>query len=489
MIDANPVTRSNRLSLLIGMIAVITGVLAGFLVLTLGTPYTLIFAFAALFFAGAALVRIELGLMALVFLIYTNTFGVASYRTDLPLGLLMGAFVLGIVVLRSIFSGDRPFEWIRPMLFLSLYGFVAVVSLTYSKDLPATQKAIFVCMQSILFAFLVVLTLQNAKFLRNVIWTLLLAGLFMASISVYQYLTGSFGQTFGGFALAEIRHIAGSELGYRIAGPIGDANFYGQILIVLIPLALERTWREKNFLLRILAGTILLITTLAIVFTFSRGTFLALCVTSAFLLLAFKPSLKHIALAMILVFTLLPFVPQSYYERMSTIKELLPGNRGIHADSAFRGRASEWSAAWLMFTDHPLFGVGFGNYKNQYQRYSQQVGLDPRLSERSAHSLYLQIAAETGIFGLLVFGFVLFKALRGLKLAKSRFEEAGKLDAANLTSAFTVSLLGYLVAGIFLHTAYPNILWLLLGIAFALPGAARNEVFVKTTQNQPGLAA
>ena len=69
-------------------------------------------------------------------------------------------------------------------------------------------------------------------------------------------------------------------------------------------------------------------------------------------------------------------------------------------DVSIRGRASEALAAVAMFRDEPLGGVGYGAYDRNYVEYSTPVGLDPRREERAAHSLYLEIAAELGLVGV-----------------------------------------------------------------------------------------
>ena len=60
-----------------------------------------------------------------------------------------------------------------------------------------------------------------------------------------------------------------------------------------------------------------------------------------------------------------------------------------------------------MFADHPILGVGLGNYPLLYQQYSQRLGIDLRSEIRQAHNLYLEVAAETGLLGLLSFGLLL----------------------------------------------------------------------------------
>jgi O-antigen ligase len=61
-----------------------------------------------------------------------------------------------------------------------------------------------------------------------------------------------------------------------------------------------------------------------------------------------------------------------------------------------------WSAATHLIQEHPLLGVGLGNYS---------TAIKPTASYRDpiyAHNLFLDIAAETGILNALVFLILLF---------------------------------------------------------------------------------
>jgi putative inorganic carbon (HCO3(-)) transporter len=62
-------------------------------------------------------------------------------------------------------------------------------------------------------------------------------------------------------------------------------------------------------------------------------------------------------------------------------------------------RLAAWAAARMMFLDHPVLGVGYGNYRSLYNDYIPVA----RLDELDAHNLYLQFLAETGIIGFLIF--------------------------------------------------------------------------------------
>jgi len=63
-------------------------------------------------------------------------------------------------------------------------------------------------------------------------------------------------------------------------------------------------------------------------------------------------------------------------------------------------RGDYWRAAWRMFTDNPLFGVGLGNYGDYFNRYRDSLQVSrrgPELSSDVAHSLPLDFLAMGGI--------------------------------------------------------------------------------------------
>ncbi|PON15585.1 hypothetical protein C2W62_22995 [Candidatus Entotheonella serta] len=115
-----------------------------------------------------------------------------------------------------------------------------------------------------------------------------------------------------------------------------------------------------------------------------------------------------------------------------------------------------------------IFGVGLNNYPVHYRRYAQRIGLDLRHEDRSAHNLYLQIAAETGLLGLSSFGLLLWVMFRGLRQTYLLFSQAGKTHEAEMVMSFFIAVVGYLIAAVFLHSAYPRYFWFLFGIALAI---------------------
>jgi O-antigen ligase len=98
----------------------------------------------------------------------------------------------------------------------------------------------------------------------------------------------------------------------------------------------------------------------------------------------------------------LSILPAGYLARLGALGQVGEIQAGV--DPSIRGRTAELTAAWEMFADHPLVGVGYGNYIVLYPEYARESGIDLRSTERNAHNLFLATAAETGIAGLIALG-------------------------------------------------------------------------------------
>ena len=121
-----------------------------------------------------------------------------------------------------------------------------------------------------------------------------------------------------------------------------------------------------------------------------------------------------------------------------------------------------------MIADHPLIGVGIGNYQVLYQQYSRPLGIDPRTTPRLAHNLYLETAAETGLAGLTPFVLFLTVVFAALRDAYRRMRPG----EAPLAYTCGAAILAYMISALFLShyiaTSLP--FWVLCAIALALPG-------------------
>ena len=134
-----------------------------------------------------------------------------------------------------------------------------------------------------------------------------------------------------------------------------------------------------------------------------------------------------------------------------------------------RSRLTEMLAAWTVFVDHPILGVGPGQYAPVYSEdYMNNPDIAFKMIDRPrrAHNLYFELAAETGIFGIAFFlglvGLIEVRLWRAWRRWKGVRE-----DLSSLAAGFFLAVLGYLISALFLHLSYQRYYWLLLGLAAA----------------------
>ena len=317
----------------------------------------------------------------------------------------------------------------------------------------------------------------------------MIAGSLLGGMSLYQEATGDYQQHFGGLAqrknVEEWRGDPNLQQGTvlkkrtevrssnRATGPIGDANRYAQNMLMLLPLAIFMLWRIRfprwaKVTTAVAVGLIFS----GILLTYSRGAFVSILIL-AFILTALKYiKIRQALSGLLIILVLIAIVSPGYFVRMQTIfgvEGLVSETTEHKPDAVTRGRLTEMMAAGKAFLDHPLLGVGPHNYLNFY---SIKYMNDPTIAlrqlnyNRRAHSLYPELAAETGIFGFTAFMGIIFLMLYRLVNVR-RLWSTSRPELAHLATAFIFSILGYLSTAIFLHLSYQRYFWLFLALAGA----------------------
>jgi putative inorganic carbon (hco3(-)) transporter len=421
----------------------------------------------------------ELGLMTLIFVTVTQLSNVLIKFHGMPsIAQPLAAILLVVVLIRIFIFGERSEGWTKAAYRFALYGFIIFLCVLAAKSFQPANREFMDYIKDILVAMILVFLIQSPARFKHAIWAIIFAGIFIGSISALQHLTNTYSNNYWGFG-GWVTEIAGQTTNNRVTGPFANPNAYSQVLAVIVILALDRFWNERSLVFRLLAGWALVACILSILFSYSRGGLLTLIFSLTLLLIERRPNVFPLVLTAALGIFLLRFLPPAYTERISTLTQFLPSQNSELSDQSFRGRLSENMASWMMFRDNPILGVGIKNFPDQYQKYSRQLGLDPRSQARSPASLYGEIIAEQGLLGSFAFCFLIWAVHRGLRQAKYYFIEAHLVDHARLASALWVGLAGYLFAAITKNSAYSNVFWLLIGLGMA---AANIAVHYKQTQ-------
>jgi O-antigen ligase len=259
----------------------------------------------------------------------------------------------------------------------------------------------------------------------------------------------------------------------RLQGAGSDPNFLAASLVAAVVLAAGLAASSDRPLVRAaLFGAIPLLVA-GLVASQSRGGGIAAVLTVLVAFVVFKRRRIHVAAFTLLVvgaaimwFSTTP----GAWERVTTF------------DAGGSGRSTLWTGGWRMAKDYPLAGVGLNNFRNVAPDYAREPGAleDVHIlaeQPRYVHNLYLQLLAENGIIGLLLYlGFVL-GCLRAASLAARRFEAARRTSLETLARAVLVAGISMLIAAFFLSGGVDGRMWVLfalgpalLGIASRLPG-------------------
>ena len=246
----------------------------------------------------------------------------------------------------------------------------------------------------------------------------------------------------------------------KVWGPPGksylsDNNAIAIAMIMVVPLMhylrgiATSPWIRRGLLAAMVLSSI------AVIGTYSRGGFLAVAAMLLFLWLKSRQKLLLSVLFVALIPIGLTSMPERWFERMGTISN-------YEEDSSAMGRINTWTTAINIANDRPLVGGGFELYTpNTFARYAPNP-----LAVHSAHSIYFQILGEHGYVGLLIFLSIgvstWIVARRTIAAVRDRDDLAW---AGQLARAIQVSLVGYAVGGTFINIGYWDLIYYEIVIA------------------------
>ncbi len=309
--------------------------------------------------------------------------------------------------------------------------------------------------------FLVTLTLVSEQ--RHVRWV---AVAFVAGALVTT-LAGLGGTPFGLGA----PYLSSGVLEDRLQGGVADPNFFASLLVAATALAGGLVPTARALVVRVGLVAVIAILAVGVVATQSRGGLVGLLAAAACAVLALRGRRLVIValLGVLLGLTglMLSTVPEAY-ERVTTV------------DEGGTGRADIWKVALAIARDHPVIGVGIGNFPIHSRRYVDQVGPLERVDLIAedylvAHSFYLELLTETGIVGLGLFAAVVGTGLGACWRAARRLDELGARSLAALAYSVLVGSVAILAGGVFVSGGQDERLWALLALGPAMLAIAERQ--------------
>lgn len=421
----------------------------------------------------AIIIRPSLGANILAITVFTN-FSTLLVNQGFP-GVMkpLVAIVAFALLVRYMYVGQAPVwhpKTVRVEVFLLIYFMVVTASFFVASYQDRALEQVLDLGKDLVIVYCIIFALREPRHWKQTIWLIIITTALLSLLSIYQLVSHDYQQNFFGLSsVSSDKVLLGDSAAIRVRGPIDDPNFWGQILVAVSTLLVFRIMHEKHIITKLAAILMMGIISYAVLNTYSRGAYLVLAIDLALILFVFGKHTSRMAAfaGMGILILLIPFLPSSYLGRFSTLTAFTNTN-GIYQDSSFRGRTSEALTGVTMFTYHPILGVGAANYRPNYQHYTQLVGIEFRTESRDAHSLYVEVLAETGSLGIIAFFGMVFFLFDALNKAIRALERAPWLhDWLPWMSAIRMAVLSYLLTSIFLHNDFIRYFWILVAMALA----------------------
>lgn len=433
-----PQERSSPLSERPVLVTVLAGLLAvpllGVVIFSAAaSPTETLVALVALTTVVVLLLRIEAALLVLVAAGALEEAFQISSNPQLTMTKVAGAICFASFARYALTSRrplvlDRSHAIVIGILLLALASTVQAFDTSIALT-TATRYASFVALYVVVSQFVGAHDLQ-----RRIAWVLTLASATAAVIALRSYFAGD-------TVVATL--------------PYANPSDFAFILATTVPLSFWLLGASPRWRVPLL-GVIALISA-ATVLSLSRGTIVGLAAGLAWMVLVDR---RHVRLVLgggvlaLLVAVLVIRSDPSRFETALLYKEKV-------ADYNVTTRYDAWSAAAELAVEKPLLGVGPGNFRFYYNALTDRPAGTHNLYV--AHNAYLDVAAELGILGLILFLLYLVLVMSRLTVAARR-----GLGPPGYARALRVSLVIALVSAVFVSEQYYPPFWLLGGLATAV---------------------
>lgn len=412
----------------------------------------------------------------------------SSVQLPLDIGqLALLGFIASWFITQAVYEKRLIKSFVSPVtflvaIFIIVTGFSAFSAVSLSAWLNEWLK----------WLQILVLILFTLNYFQKRSWEWLLFGLTIAAVAhawigIYEFFGGS-----------GALHLVVNGRYFRAFGTFGQPNPFGGFMGLIAPVTLMaalgygyRAWKNrasKIFNRDLGLATFYLVASLfilvGIAMSWSRGAWIGLVAALGVTVFAIPRNVKWGLLALggvvsiMGVLWLTGALPRSVIDRLDTSTQeffAFEDVRGMDItpdNYAVVERLAHWQAALNMAATHPLLGVGLGNYEVVYPIYRLINWPEPL---GHAHNYYLNILAEAGIIGFLVYG----KVWIGIIVVSWR----GRRHPDTLSRFVLIGLLGtwvYLSVHSFFDNLYVNNLFLHMGLMLGLLAALYNQTRVHT---------
>ncbi|VAW92735.1 hypothetical protein MNBD_GAMMA23-326, partial [hydrothermal vent metagenome] len=264
--------------------------------------------------------------------------------------------------------------------------------------------------------------------------------------------------------------LIGSPGWFRNSGEYAiQMMIFGSLAIAFV-VSLKEYWgKYKKFIMYGAAAT----GYLAVVGASSRGSQLGLLLIFILFSLRSKAGIKGLLGVTVLGLLLYNILPD---EQMARFQEMGDDRTSLQ-------RLAYWKVGLDLIADNPLLGIGYKNWMVVVSGMFPD-GIPPLNVVQVPHSIYIEAAAELGIFAFFVFLIMVVYAF--VINSKTRKMLKGKTDKLlfNVTYGLDAGLLGFLVAGAFVTVLTYPFFWIQIAMIVTVNNIVKNKYPVEKVKRR-----
>jgi O-antigen ligase/cytochrome c-type biogenesis protein CcmH/NrfG len=351
---------------------------------------------------------------------------------------------------------------------LLIFIFIMAVSTSRSPALFSGMKDLLIFCSYFLIYFLIVNNLKREEQITSFISCLFILVAIIAVYSILQY------YSFDPY-LGHLNHIT-STLGLK--------NWVSDYVAMIFPLLLfffliEGVVRKKviyHLLLALLWINLMICQTRSIWISFILCSLLGIYLVYKFKLFPIFRANKKWLLSLVIIFILITVIystenplnraPLTVPEKAVSILSL--------QEPSIKSRLLIWNTTFDMIKDSPILGIGLGAFELNYLKYQagfleshpEYINVNGKAGE--AHNEYLQMAAELGLIGLLLFLLIIGLFYKSsLNFIRKINQDRKRLIILGLGLGITSTLIHSLASFPFHVPALGAVFFLLVGLTMA----------------------
>ncbi|MCJ7813603.1 O-antigen ligase family protein [bacterium] len=398
-------------------------------------------------------------------------------------GLVISIWSIALIILYFVWFFEswygkerKTYSFPRITIPMGLLICISILSILKSVNISLSIFAIVQMLNVFLLFFYIANNVRSEKEYQFIIFVLFAIFFFEIVLGYFQYFMNKFVDLniFSDVEKASTRELASRKI-VTVSGTLtGDARF-GDYLSLMLFLVLGsviskiKLYKRVIFIPMFAAGIMLLI------FTFSRGAWIGFgSGLFLFLLLKMMFNLKNPRMYIsLLLFVLIALTVTFVFKDL--IAERFYGEDYGSAES----RIPMMQIGFEIIKKNPLLGIGMNNYTRVMALYDP-TGLS-YVWHHPVHNVFIQLTAEIGIFGLIVFLWINTTVyVIGIKFIKNS-NEFYQNQMTGLIAGITAVLVHGMVNNGTIDTDPFILFWALVGLIFAISKINEN-IFIKGTR-------